>query len=74
MRLPAEVELEGGGFFVAVSDGGMVSIVPFRKGGDVEKGMTVRLGLPFYGTGIMVDELISALEAARDEANMGEVP
>lgn len=74
MMLPAEVQLENGGFFVLASEGGRVSIVPFRKGGDVEKGMTVRLGVPFYGTGNMVNELISALEAARDEVTMGEVP
>lgn len=65
---------EGGGFFVGVTEGGRVSIIPFRKGGDVEKGVTVRLGMPFYGTGIMVNEFISALAAARDEAVMEEVP
>lgn len=70
MELPAEVNLEGGGLFVGTSENGRVSIIPFRKGGDVEKGMTISVGAPFYGTGIMIDELISALEAARGETEL----
>lgn len=71
MKLPSEIQLKGGGLFVGTSEGGLVSVVPFRKGGDVEKGMIVTVGTPFYGTGTMIKELISALVAALDEIDDG---
>lgn len=72
MRFPKKVELEGGGLFISTSEGGKILIVPFRKGGDVNKSITTSVGWPLYGTVIMVDKLIEALEASKDKISEGE--
>jgi hypothetical protein len=72
MRLPAEVLLEGGGLFVGTSEGGRVSIVPFIKGGDAERGTRIAVGGPLYGTGATISRLIEALEAAVSETNSND--